>query len=235
MTHVDICGWRKPEIHEALATLYLRLNGYFTTGLIVHSPDWGANRTETDCLAVREQHHCQPERGIETSEFLATSSGEVDLVICEVKSVPEERFNESLRNDPETIRSLLRWAGLFDERQVCSVAERLQPLFDAGVDLATARNGVLEGRCRVRALLSCPPASEQDCQGRWCLVGSEILRFADECFSPAERRPACSTRYNFRQWGYALAPIVQYFKLSAGGDPSTLEGLYAHLGVRPQQ
>jgi len=33
--------WRKSEVHEALAVLYLRLNGYFTTGLVVQSPKWG--------------------------------------------------------------------------------------------------------------------------------------------------------------------------------------------------
>jgi hypothetical protein len=28
-------AWRKAEVNEALVTLYLRLNGYFTTGLVV--------------------------------------------------------------------------------------------------------------------------------------------------------------------------------------------------------
>lgn len=50
-------SWTKPEIHEALVVLYLRLNGYFTTGLVVQAPEWGQNRTEIDCLAVRHPNH----------------------------------------------------------------------------------------------------------------------------------------------------------------------------------
>ncbi len=225
-------GWRKSEIHEALATLYLRLNGYFTTGLILHSPEWGENRSETDCLAIRHPDHYQPERGVETSEFLAIQKGEVDLIVCEAKSFPEQlTFNAPLRTDPEAVRALLRWAGVFDEQQVPSVAERLQPLFSDDVELAKSRSGVVEGRYRIRGLLCCPPASEQDCNGRWCLVGSEICQFVNECFNPTVRRDACSTRYNFQQWGYALAPIVQYFKGVPRGSLPTLEGLYEHLGA----
>lgn len=223
--------WKKADINEALATLYLRLNGYFTTGLILHSPEWGEARTETDCLAIRHPDHCQPERGVETAEFLAIQKGEVDLIVCEAKSVPEQiAFNEPLRTDPEAVRA--RWAGVFDERQVSSVAERLQPLFSDGVEAARSRSGVVEGRYRIRGLLCCPPASEEDCKGRWCLVGSEICRFVNECFNPSVRRDACSTRYNFQQWGYALAPIVQYFKGSGVRKRRlpTLEGLYEHLG-----
>lgn len=226
--------WKKADINEALATLYLRLNGYFTTGLILHSPKWGQARTETDCLAIRHPGHCQSERGVETAEFLGIQKGEVDLIVCEVKSVPEQiAFNEPLRTDLESVHALLRWAGVFDERQVLSVAVRLQPLFSDGVEAARSRSGVVEGRYRIRGLLCCPPASEEDCKGRWCLVGPEILRFVNECFNPSVRRDACSTRYNFQQWGYALAPIVQYFKDSdvPKGSRPTLQGLYEHLGA----
>lgn len=39
-------NWRKPEVNESLVALYLRLNGYFTTGLIVHAREWGQSRAE---------------------------------------------------------------------------------------------------------------------------------------------------------------------------------------------
>lgn len=175
--------WTKPEVHEALATLYLRLNGYFTTGLVLPSPDWGQSRTEVDCFAIRHPEHSQPERGVETSEFLAVPRGEVDLIICEVKSRPEDLiFNEPLRTDLEALCALLRWAGIFHGEQVVSVANRLQPLLQSGVAMETARNGVVEGRCRVRPLLCCPPCSQGDCADRWCLVGAEISRFVHHCF-----------------------------------------------------
>lgn len=72
--------WTKPEVNEALATLYLRLNGYFTTGLILHSPDWGENRTELDCVAIRHPNHSQPERGVESSAFLDSTRRRLGLL-----------------------------------------------------------------------------------------------------------------------------------------------------------
>lgn len=150
---------RKSDVHEVLATLYLRLNGYFTTGLILHSPKWGQARTEIDCLAIRHPYHLQSERGVETSDFLCTHDGEVDLILCEVKSDPTGLgFNRPVRTDPEALRAALRWAGLFTEDQVRSIVARLQPLLQDDVPLDAARTGVADGSCRVRPLLCCPPA-----------------------------------------------------------------------------
>lgn len=224
--------WTRTEVHEALAALYLRLNGYFTTGLVLPSSEWGESRTEVDCFAVRHPEHSQPERGVESSRFLAIGKGEVDVIICEVKSRTEDLiFNKPLRTDLEAVRALLRWAGIFSETQVISVADRLQPLLQSGLAIERVRSGVLEGRCRVRPLLCCPPCSQSDCTDRWCLDGAEIFRFVNECFNPPLKRDPCSTRYNFRQWGYALAPLVQYFKNIPMGTAATLEGLCAHLGA----
>ncbi|HXN53774.1 MAG TPA: hypothetical protein VN943_17725 [Candidatus Acidoferrum sp.] len=225
--------WTKAEVHEALAALYLRLNGYFTTGLIQHSPEWGLNRAEVDCLAIRHRDHSQPERGVESSEFLAIRKGEVDLIICETKSNPQNiTFNEPLRTDSEVIRALLRWAGVFREEKIESVANRLQPLFKPGAALEAVRNGVVESGCRVRPLLCCPPGSEGDCANLWCLVRPELFNFINQCFNPPLKRENSSTRYNFKLWGYALAPLVTYFKEDAkSGRTPDLAGLYVHLGV----
>ena len=151
------------------------------------------------------------------------------MIICEVKSNPEQiAFNEPMRTNPEAIQALLRWAGIFDEKQVIAVADSLQPLLQDNVEIELSLCGVKEGDYRIRGLLCCPPALGQICEDRWCLVGSEIFRFANQCFNPPKRRTTCSTRYNFQQWGYALAPIVEYFKDEEGNDP-TLDGLYKHL------
>lgn len=221
--------WKKPQVNEALATLYLRLNGYFTTGLIIHSPEWGRNLTEVDCLAIRHPDHSQPERGVESSSFLAIRPGEVDLIVCEVKSCPKGlMFNEPLRSNKEALCSVLRWAGIFSEEHVKSVADGLQPLLQGDIKADTVRNGVLEGRCRVRPLLCCPPCSEADCKGRWCLVGTEIVRFVRQCLNPNVKRDSCSTRYPFQQWGLCLAPLVTYFKEP---EEPNLPDLYKKLGA----
>jgi hypothetical protein len=222
---------RKAETNEALTVLYLRLAGYFTTGLVVHSPDWGLNRTEIDCLAIRLPHHEQPDRGVKCPSFLALRDGETDLLICEVKSSAQAlRFNERLYRDPEALPYVLRWAGVFPEdAAIARAADRLRPILQTGVSAALASEGALEAGVRVRGLLSCPPGMEAELPNAWCLWGSEILRFAHECFNPPERRTDCSTRYPFGQWGGWLAPIVDYIKDCDAQTQPTLEGLYEAL------
>lgn len=223
---------RKSDVHEALAALYLRLNGYFTTGFIVHSPEWGEAHTEIDCLAIRHPHHEQPERELKTADFLNTGEKMIDLLLCEVKSCPDQlSFNEPIRTDPEALRAALRWAGVFTKAQVISVANRFQPLLQDGVSAKEACAGVVEGSCRVRPLLCCPPYAEVSVD-RWCLTGSKIFCFADQCFNPPKRRVSSSTRYNFQQWGYPFTPIVQYLKDPGGPKQKTLDGLYERLKSR---
>lgn len=223
--------WKRSEVHEALVVLYLRLNGYFTTGLVVHAPEWGHNRTEIDCLAIRHSHHAQPEREIAGSQFLALREGDVDLLICEVKSCAAElSFNERLK-DQGVLESVLKWASIFSEKDETGVADQVRSLLRCGVSVEEAREGVLEAGVRVRGLLCCPPCRETEVAGIWCLLGSEILSFAVDCLSPPERRMGCSTRYNFRLWGSWLAPIVEYIKGAGRQGDVTLDGLYGYLDV----
>jgi hypothetical protein len=221
---------RKSDVNEALAALYLRLNGYFTTGLILHSPEWGQNQTEIDCLAIRHLYHSQAERGLGGAELVNDNEEVSDLILCEVKSDPSQlRFNKPIRTDAEALSRILRWAGIFNEKQIESVVERLRPLLQEDVMAGTARAGVVEGRFRVRALLCCP-ALGGPVVDRWCLTGDEIFGYASRCFNPAEPRPYSSTRYNFRQWGYPFTPIVHWLKEQP--DPLALEALYEHLGAK---
>lgn len=225
-------AWRKAEVNEALVTLYLRLNGYFTTGLVVQSPQWGQARTEIDCFAVRFPYHSQPDRGVPSAPFLALRPRLIDILICEVKSLPAEAaFNQRLRKEPAALEYALGWGGFFAKKAVPKVARELQPLLQHAVTRTQARRGVLHAGVRVRGLLSCPPASEGDLPDRWCLVGTEILRFTHECFNPPAPRDACSTRYNFNLWGGHLAPMVQYFKGLASTETPTLDGVYKHVGA----
>lgn len=224
--------WTKPKIHEALCVLYLRLNGYFTTGLVVHSPEWGNNYTEIDCLAVHHPNHIQPDRGIGPSPFLTLRDDRIDLLICEVKSIPSEvAFNERLWSDPIVVERVLQWAGIISNNEIPRVVEQLRPILREGLNATYAQNGVLTTGIRVRGLLCCPAATEAELPHGWCLLGPEILRYANECFNPTVIRDTCSTRYNFNLWGSCLAPIVDYFKSLGSGTASSLEALYKHLGA----
>ena len=77
---------RRSVLEEELLQLYLRLNGYFVTGFIVHSSIHGRNKTEVDALAVRFPYNAEPERGLGPSPLLEPSATLLDLLICEVKS-----------------------------------------------------------------------------------------------------------------------------------------------------
>lgn len=57
----------KSHVQENLLNLYLRLNGFFITGFIVHSPELGKNRAEIDALAIRLPYNDEPERVIKPS------------------------------------------------------------------------------------------------------------------------------------------------------------------------
>ena len=219
----------KSEVHEVLVTLYLRLNGYFTTGLIVHSPSWGNVRAEIDCLAIRHPHHEQSDRVIETDAFLDPQEALADLIICEVKSNPQQvRFNESLRTNPEILQRVLGWTGVLEREQWSSVADKLQALLRADVSGKEVRAGIIEGSCRVRPLLCCPPSLEP-IDNRWCLTWTEISRFINDCLTPQQRRQSCSTQYPFDLWGYPFAPIIKHFKDKS--NKATLENLYEFLGA----
>jgi hypothetical protein len=221
---------RKSDVHEALAALYLRLNGYFTTGLILHSPEWGQNQTDIECLAIRHLHHSQAERDLGTAKLFDNDAEVTDLILCEVKSDPNQsRFNDPIRTGPEALRAILRWVGIFNETSMESAVRRLQPLLQPDVGAETARAGVLEGRFRVRALLCCPTLA-YTIDDRWFLTSDEIFDYADRCFNPAEPRVSCSTRYNFQQWGCPFTPIVQWLKERP--DPLALEALYERLGAK---
>ena len=72
----------RSTIQEQLATLYLRLNGYFTTGYIIHSNEKKITG-ELDIVAVRFPFHHQDDTEHNSSEFLEIPKN-IDLVIAEV-------------------------------------------------------------------------------------------------------------------------------------------------------
>ena len=80
-------------------SLYLRLNGFFVTGFIVHSPLHGQNRVELDALALRLPYNCEPERQIGPDPVLELSEKYTDLAICEVKSKGQQlQFNQDRKS-----------------------------------------------------------------------------------------------------------------------------------------
>lgn len=238
---------RRSRLQEHLLHLYLRLNGYFVTGFIVHSPEPGRNRTEIDALAIRHPYHDELERIIRPSPYLDPSSEYIDLLICEVKSRRQSlHFNEALRTSDKAIASVLRWSGLFRNSELSDIVVRLKPLLQPtklpGQEIPqvihetpfiTASDG-MRMRIRIRPVLCSPERWEKRNNQPWFIPGSEIFNFVYDCFCPEIPRSSCSTRYDFGVWGEVYEPIVRFFKDS--GRHSGIEDLYEHLGItrRPE-
>jgi hypothetical protein len=224
----------RSSAQEALVRLYLRLNGFFTSGLIIHSNLHGKNVAEIDALAVRLPYHNEPEREIEPSQFLDPTSGITDLLICEVKSRGQSlQFNESFRNSLGAIRTVLRWSGLFKESEVNDLAPLLQSGIIPGNQpkdcffiLPSPRD------IRIRPMLCSPERQEKKNNQTWFLHGNEIFTYIWNCLCPNNQRGSCATQYDFTSWGKELMPIVKYFKGRRHiGNPGNINALYTSLNL----
>lgn len=218
----------RSSTQELVTRLYLRMNGFFTSGFIVHSPEWGKNRTEIDTLGVRFRYSCEPERGVDPDPFLENSSALTDLVICEVKSKRRPlQFNNSLIEDDKRIASVLRWAGLFTEDEVMDLAPSVREA------LKSPKGKIIPcveapRESRVRGFLCCPDRTDNNEASPWFIGENVVFNYLWTCFCPDAPRPRCSTRYDFTLWG-EFQTIVTYFKGRTGQGPGTFSDLYDYI------
>lgn len=226
---MKIKEWTRSDISTALTTLYLRLNGYFLTGLIITAATKEqGQKTDIDCLAVRFPQHAQPEREEDCDPFILSASTEsTDLILCEIKaSRTVGKFNDPIKTDIEVAEKLLSWAGFLSQSEVRLVAPKMQILCGDGIGLEIAKAGNLDiPNYSIRALLSCP-AVVTPATAKWCLTEKDIFGFAQRCFDPERPRRVCSPKYDYELWGPIYSPIVKYIKRSK--NPSFAE-LYNRL------
>lgn len=221
----------KGQAGELLATLYLRLNGYFTSGFIVHSPQKGKNRTEVDVLGVRFPRNAEPEREVTAANELDPSKSLIDVVIAEVKSKGGElNFNEPLRTSMASLASVLRWVGLWEEDEIGDLAQKLVVVL-APANLSDEKPPSVEGPrgTRIRGLLFCPERPSRRAEEPWFLTGEQVFSHLWNCLRPAKHRSDCATRYNFGLWGQGLEPIVRFFKSKKGAGPGDFNELLDSL------
>jgi hypothetical protein len=222
------------EAQELLVALYLRLNGYFTSGFIVHSPVHGRNRTEVDVLAVRFPFNAEPVRGVGPDEELGTSDQDVDFVITEVKSRGQQlRFNPGLRSSREAVESVLQWCGYFTVDERAALTDSVLKILEPQSGSKSAPTAAGPRTSRVRAVLFSPERDRRRNNQPWFIPGPTIFAYIWRCFRPTEARPACATTYDFGAWGRELEPIVQYFKDENRHVAGGLSELLDHLHVEP--
>jgi hypothetical protein len=221
----------KGDVQEALVALYLRLNGYFTTGFIVQSPTPGRVTAELDVLAVRFPHNAEPDRVIGGSAELDRWDDGIDFIIAEVKSRGEPlQYNLAARST-KAVSTFLQWWGHLTSEEMAAktaaVLAILQPLPKA----AAAPTVECPRGARVRAVLFSPERRSRRPQQAWFIPGPPIFHYIWQCLHPDEPRDTCATNYGAGQWGVGLKPLVAYFKDPQRTAPGHLGDLLADLDV----
>lgn len=230
----------RSDVQETLASLYLRLNGYFVSGFIVHAND--RTRTEVDVLAVRFPKHQEPEREIQCCPRISIPANHVDFIVGEVKGGHGPvNFNVRFRDNPGSIRTVLRRFGAFEDPEVERVTAAVPALLDPtyllkaasfpAMDVATSPQPDIIVPAKLRFV---PFAAEQDRpkdRARPYLFADDLIHFVWQCFRPEQQRPLCDDGYNYELWGPQFTTMVQHFKDPARQSPGTVADLYHVYGV----
>jgi hypothetical protein len=198
---------------ELLSKLYLRLNGYLLTGLIVHARQ--GNAAEIDIIAVRFPNSNDTEREIGHSEWLQIPTDKIDIIIGEVKSGnPTIKFNVPLiQNRHDAIRKILRWIGLFTDDEITSltpqlhrnIQDYLNPITDEFPTLPSFPNSV------IRCIFFAPEQGEPNHAQRRYVYGQVMLDYIWNCLCPDFKRIDCDHHYDYNLWN-EYEPIVRYLK-----------------------
>lgn len=212
----------KSTLQELLSILYLRLNGYFTTGFIVHSEEKDVDG-EIDIIGIRFPLHEQDDTTHNSSEFLENSAN-IDLIIAEVKSKGQSlKFNDSLRTKDydsiKSIKKILLWTGLLNTKIADDVSQEIYQLIqtEENSKLKTFRSTeTLKtdfGHLTIRPILFSPErysTNNADKFINWTKINSFIWKCL--CPSESEIRVECKTRYAFEAWGTGLEEVVRVYK-----------------------
>ena len=184
----------KSTIQEQLATLYLRLNGYFTTGYIIHS-DKKEIAGEVDIIALRFPLHKQDDTEHNSSEFLELSTN-IDIIIAEAKSFGQPlQFNDCIKrqNTLEPLQKLLLWTGVFKNETINDIAIEINTLVQTkeNSQLKTFRStNIIEtnfGNVTIRPILFSPERLNINNTDKF-INWTELNDFIWLCLCPSETR-----------------------------------------------
>lgn len=226
----------KSDIQENLFSLYLRLNGYFVTGFIVHA-DKG-NKTEMDALAVRFPYHNEPERQIGLSPVLDTSDSLIDFLVCEVKGGKNNvNFNVNFRENKEAIASVLCRFGAFTDEEIQRLSPKIQDVLCPDRIRQSQEYPTLDIpriNSRLRFLLVAPDQKRGTNSQKPYIYGDDMISYIWECFRPEVQRQRCGVRYNWNLWGDQYIKLVKYFKDKNRIAPGDIESIYADFKLSDQ-
>lgn len=216
------------QVPELLTSLYLRLNGFFATGLVLQSARRGQADGDVDCLGIRFPFHDQAEREVGSDPILSLANTP-ELLICEVKSSLPVSFNKRLRTDASTVNQVIRWCGFVPPGDLANATADLTALLQDGVSKRVAEAGISYGGVRIRALFACPSCPVDPLQDRWIVFGEQMLDYVNRCLDPRAKRRGCATQYSYDLWGRNLEPVIDYFKQLRRDQAPTFTDLRNHV------
>lgn len=208
----------KSNIQENLVKLYLRLNGYFSTGFIIHSSENKIN-SEIDNISVRFPLHHQNDTEHNSSDYLNVSKN-IDIVISEVKSKGLKlQFNKSLyeKNCVQNWHKLLSWIGVFNSSQIEMISDEMIRLIKPMPNSKLKDFRVIEniktdfGLVNLRAILFSPEKTSNNSSDK-IINWTEINEYIWSCLCPKEERINCGTKYDLTAWGTEFNHIVEVYK-----------------------
>lgn len=224
---------KRSELQEKLVALYLRLNGYFTTGLIIHSPNTKEVEGEIDIIGVRFKGHRQPDREIECSpNLMIPDESEIDIIIGEVKGKKTSlQFNESLRLHPSRVKKLFDWIGCveYDNDLIDKFTKIITP---KEIQNSSSFDTLTKNNLSIRPILFAPDRKPPRNNQVRFIHGNEIINYCWNCFRPDNQRDECSTDYKaINNWGEQFEQLLGYFKNQDKKDSGDISDLYTHFKI----
>lgn len=221
--------------YENLSKLYLRLKGYITTNIILHSENKGQNKSELDILSIRMPFHKQEQRQVKSFDYLESSKSKIEIIIADVKAVDKLeniKFNDGLRKQNNVIKQLVEWIGIYEE-----ISEEIIENFKVHLNKHHEKNNnyviisdekIFNG-LDIKFTFFCPKLDEfKNEKGYKYIHGKEIFNFIWECLNLTEDIPTCSRTYDYALWN-EFKIYINYFKNNINLENVNIETFEAYI------
>ena len=226
----------KSALQEKLVALYLRLNGYMTTGLILHSPIAENVEGEIDLIGIRFSGHAQEERVIECdAELQIPKDTFIDIVICEVKGgkKPTLQFNDSIRLHKDRAKKMFKWIGVLKDEEIDGIVSSFQEVIQTKEIQKPDPFPILRiDNISIRPILFAPDKENPAKTQPNFIGGQKMIDFCWNCFRPDNIRQTCATDYRaVNNWGEQFERLLGYFKNSKLNNPGKIVDIYKYFNI----
>ena len=229
------------HVQESLVALYLRLNGFYTSGHILHASAENLairEKGDIDVFAIRLPFSQEPETGVPPSQYLSIENGILEIIIGEVKSGEEKiQFNPSIRNPQNMLRALRRAGFSNNDKVLSGIADKLTDLMkpqivnqpENHIEIFLEKSDSIHHPIRIRPILFHLGCKQPDKNQTWFVGYEEIMSDIWKRLRKEFQPDTCQRDYDLHLWGPVLDSIVDYFKSENRSEPGTPEELVHKL------